>query len=184
MNHYVPLGKILRAHGLKGLVKIKSFTAYPEDFFSYGPFFLQEPQFPKKPLEQKPLFITLETPLFFEKKNTLGGDVFLASCSLLHNRTQTEQLEGYCLTVETSFLRKKQKTIQDNEKKEKDEWLYIDLIGQEIIDDEGVFVDKVVDVVNYGGGDILVGSFGMVSFSLVNRIQEGKIFLKTSKNCL
>lgn len=185
INNVVPLGKILKAHGLRGLMKIKSFTSHPEDFFSYGPFFLQEPPTLKKPLEQKPLFISPDTPLVFEKKNTLGGDLFLGSCPLIHNRTQGEQLEGYFLAVEASVLREKQEKIQNNEEERgEEEWLYVDLIGQEMIDDQGTFVDKVVDVVNYGGGDILVGSSVMVSFSLVDHIEGGKIFLKTSKNCL
>ena len=35
------LGEIVAAHGIKGLVKVRSFTEVPEDILAYGPLYNQ-----------------------------------------------------------------------------------------------------------------------------------------------
>ena len=123
----VSVGAITGAHGIKGEVKLKSFTADPAAIATYGP--LQSARG-----EQ---FII--TKLRGEK------DGFIASFKGVTDRNRAEALRGTELFVERSAL-----------PQTPEEEIYAhDLIGLRVILDSGEELGTLIDLPNYGAGDLM-----------------------------
>ena len=129
MNERVLLGRIGAAHGLKGEVKIATFTARPEDIASYGPLTSEDGE---------------QTFEIASLQRASGGSV-IARLRGVTNRTEAEKLRGTGLYV----LRQVLPPAGD------DEFYYSDLIGLAAISVEGEPLGEIVAVQNYGAGDLL-----------------------------
>ncbi len=127
----VPLGEIGRAHGLKGEVRIKSFTADPVAIGGYGPLLLEDGR-----------------SVALEAVRAVAGtpDMVLARVAGVTSREAAEALNRRRLLVPRDRL-----PPPDDE----DEFLAADLVGLAVETASGARIGTVADVPNYGGGDLL-----------------------------
>jgi len=127
-DRLILMGRILGAHGVKGLVKLASFAENPEDIARYGPLF-------DKAGERQ----------WTIKLNGVMKNHFLAVFSDVTSKEQVDALKGTELYVPRSKL----------PKPKKGEYYYTDLMGLEARLADGTIFGKVRDLQNYGAGDIL-----------------------------
>jgi 16S rRNA processing protein RimM len=121
------LGRIIGPHGVKGEVKIKSFTADPLDVASYGSVAAPDGR----------RFKLLRT--------RLQGDVVIAAIKGIADRNTAETLKG----VELSVARDDLPETGD------DEFYQADLIGVAVYDEGGDKVGEVAGFQHFGAGDLL-----------------------------
>ena len=127
-NDKILMGTISGPHGVRGLVKVRSYTENPKDIFSYGK--LYDETFAR------------EFCLTFKVS---GKDFFLAAVKGCENRNQAEELKGVKLYIKKESL----------PELEKETFWHNDLIGMEVKDSADKSYGKVVAVYNFGAGDIL-----------------------------
>lgn len=128
-NDLVLLGRIGAAHGIRGEVRIQSFTENPLDIVSYGPLISSRPD----------LTITIS-------KARRAKTVLVASLKGVTDRNEAETLNGVELFVPRDAL---------PEIDEEDDFYYSDLIGLDAQLEDGSSFGQVKNVVNFGAGDIL-----------------------------
>jgi 16S rRNA processing protein RimM len=125
----VLLGRIGRPQGLKGEVRLTSFTADPLGIAAYGP------------LESED-----GTRRFAIERISQRGDVVVARLTGVNDRSAAEALTNQELWI----ARDKIVTAS-----EEDEYLLADLIGCAVHAPDGQPVGEVVDMPNYGAGDLV-----------------------------
>ena len=128
MEDRVCLGAIAGAFGVKGEVRLKSFTAEPDDVAAYGAL---ETEDGKKSFE---ITLTVQT------KNGLT-----ARLSGVATKEQADDLRGTRLYVDRSRL----------PEPDEDEYYHADLIGVEAYDTGGTRLGTVKAVHNHGATDLL-----------------------------
>jgi 16S rRNA processing protein RimM len=120
-------GIITAAHGIKGEVKLKSFTAEPQSIAAYGP------------------LLASNGERFEIQRLKPQKDGFIATLKGVGDRDKAEALKG----VELFVQRKQLPEPQDDE-------IYVhDLIGVTVVDMDGKNFGTVVAVPNFGAGDLL-----------------------------
>jgi len=124
----VCLGVIAGAHGLEGLVRIKSFTATPADIGAYGP-----------------LADEADARRFALSVTGRAKGVVLARIDGVGDRTQAEALKGTRLYLPRATL----------PAPAADEYYYADLIGLAVELPDGTTVGTVRAVDNFGAGEVL-----------------------------
>ncbi len=125
----VVMGVITSAHGIRGEVKIKSFTETPEDIAAYGPLLLDDgPQ-------------TVEIERLRPRKGA-----FIAKLKGVEDRDAAELLRGRELKLPRDRL-------PDIE--EADTFYHSDLIGLKAEKEKGQPAGEVVAVHDFGAGDLL-----------------------------
>jgi 16S rRNA processing protein RimM len=124
----VLVGRISAAQGLRGEVRIASFTEIPEHIAAYGPL-----------TDRTGRGVTIEA------LRVIKGSVLAARLAGVADRSAAEALKGVELYVEKSRL-----PAADD-----DEWYYDDLVGLRADGADGSALGKVVAVQNYGAGDLL-----------------------------
>lgn len=126
----IHLGTIIGVHGVRGFVKIKPFTATPEDVLAYGPLSTQDG-------------VTTYT---LELKHMSKG-VVVVQIEGINDRNQAELLKGTKLYVSADKL----------PDLEEDEFYYADLEGLEARTiGSGKVIGAVTEIHNHGAGDFLV----------------------------
>jgi 16S rRNA processing protein RimM len=125
----VLLGRISGAHGLKGEVKIATFTAEPEDVAAYGP------------LTSADGSVTFEIASL---RPTPGSSV-IARLRGVADRNAAEVLRGTELFVPRSVL----------PPADEDEYYHSDLVGLSAVSPDGETLGEIVTVQNFGAGDLL-----------------------------
>ena len=126
------LGEFGRAHGLKGEVRLKSFTGEPEAIASYGPL-----------LAGAGGWVTITSV-----RPAPGGapDLLIAKVEGVDTREAAEALNRLELRLPRDRL---------PEPDAEDEFLLAHLIGLRVETAAGDLLGTVVAVPNYGGGDLL-----------------------------
>ncbi len=122
----IPVGVILGAHGIRGEVKIKSLTADPKAFASYGP------------------LTGAEGRIFEISKSKPASDHFICALKGVADRNQAESLKG----IELLVAREKLPKLTDGE------FYLADLQAKEVAA-EGKILGTVIGFQNYGAGDLL-----------------------------
>lgn len=125
----VCLGVIVAPHGVRGLVKIKSFTAEPEALAAYGP------------LHDEAGTRTFEIALAGRTKDLLLGRV-----AGVADRDAAEALKGTRLYIERAAL---------PEPEEADTYYRADLVGLRVEDEAGQGLGRVAAVYDFGAGDLI-----------------------------
>lgn len=125
----VCLGAIAGAHGVRGLVKVKSFTERPEDIAAYGPL--------SDEAGARRFALTL---------NGKAKGVVLVRIEGVADREAAQALKGTRLYIERGAL----PAIEEPET-----YYQADLIGLRVEDREGQLLGKVSAVHAFGGGDVL-----------------------------
>lgn len=124
----VLLGRIVAAHGIKGDVLVHSFAVNPADIASYG--LLGDAQ---------------GTRTFKLQVRHVTSKGVICGIAGVADRTVAEHLRGVELYVERSQL----------PAAAEDEFYRADLIGLTAVSPDGDLIGCVVDVANYGAGDLL-----------------------------
>jgi len=124
----VCLGQIGAAHGVRGEVRVYSFTADPSAIASYGPLESEDGR-------------VLEIEAMRPAK-----DHFVAKISGVADRNAAELLKNVKLYVPRERL---------PEPDEPDEFYHADLIGLAVVDRDGQTLGTVVAVHNFGAGDLI-----------------------------
>jgi 16S rRNA processing protein RimM len=120
------LGRITGAHGIRGAVKIKSFTQNPADISKYGPLTTGD---------GRAIEIARLKP---------AKDEFIADLKDVRDRNAAEALKGTDLFI----AREKLPTPKESE------FYLSDLIGKNVLS-EGVMLGAVASIENYGAGDLM-----------------------------
>jgi 16S rRNA processing protein RimM len=124
----VCLGQIGAAHGVRGEVRLHSFTADPAAIVSYGPLETEDGRIVE---------IEAMRP---------AKDHFVARLSGIADRNAAEQLKNIKLYVPRERL---------PEPEEPDEFYHADLVGLRVVDRAGAQIGTVVAVHNFGAGDLI-----------------------------
>jgi 16S rRNA processing protein RimM len=128
---FVLVGEFGRAHSLKGEVRLKSYTADPMAIAAYGP------------LHARGRSISLKNA-----RRAPGGapDILIVQVEGVTSREAAEALNRVQLHLPRDRLPPPD---------EEDEFLLADLIGLPVENEAGQALGTIVDVPNYGGGDLL-----------------------------
>jgi 16S rRNA processing protein RimM len=124
----VLLGRIVAAHGVRGDVLIKSFTAEPAAIASYGP--LEDADRRRR---------------FDVQVVRVSPKGVVARIAGVTDRNAAEALKGVELYVPRERL----------PEAEQDAYYHADLIGLRAVDEDGSVIGEVVAVADYGAGDLL-----------------------------
>ena len=117
------------AHGVRGLVRLKTFTEVPEDCAAYGPLSSQD-----------------GSRIYKVELQGRHKALLLARIEGIHDRDQADALRGTRLYVERSAL-----PAPDQE----GEFYYADLIGLAAELRDGTVIGRVRAVYDFGAGDTL-----------------------------
>ena len=122
------LGVVTAAHGIKGEVKVKTFTQSPEGLGAYGPVILEDGR-------------RFEITALRSSK----PDEAVVRFSGIADRNTAESLKGQRLYVPRAAL----------PSTEPGEFYYADLVGLRAEDRSGKFLGTVCRVHNFGAGDVI-----------------------------
>ena len=126
--HLVLVGVVTGVRGLKGDLRINSFTADPEDLTAYGPLWDEAGE------------VSYQVRVTGKFKGHL-----IARIKGVSDRTAAETLKGVKLHISRSAL----------PDPEEDEFYHSDLIGLQVVTKSGEFLGTVSAVEDFGAGDIL-----------------------------
>jgi 16S rRNA processing protein RimM len=129
----VQMAVIGAAHGIKGELRVKTFTADPLALADYGPLH------------------TKDGRVFEIADIRPQGTVVVVRFKGVNDRNVADALNGTELFIDRSAL---------PEELEHDEFYHADLVGLTVKDETGETVGKVTAVQNFGGGDILEIALG------------------------
>lgn len=124
----VVIGVILGAHGVRGDVRIKSFTAAPEALFDYAPFLDEH-----------------GAPLIDPIKARPAKEHFIVSPEAPKQKEEWDNLKGTKLYVPRNAL----------PEPEEDEFYIEDLIGLDVFAGGDTKIGRVKAVLNHGAGDLI-----------------------------
>ncbi|WP_448202690.1 ribosome maturation factor RimM [Azospirillum sp. sgz302134] len=146
MSTKVCVGQFAGAHGVRGLVKLKSFTEDPDAVASYGP-----------------LSDERGGRLFRLSLQGTMKDLFLTRVEGISTREQAQELTGVRLYADRSAL---------PETEDEDEFYHADLIGLRAELADGAVYGRVKALYDFGAGDVLEirtesGSLEMLPFTRV-----------------
>lgn len=127
-NRKVLLGIIAGAHGIRGEVTLRTFTGAPADIAAYGPLTGKDGKGAFK------VRVVRVTP-----------KGVIARIQGVEDRNAAEALKGVELYVDRARLPKTDEA----------EFYHADLIGLEARDAEGARIGAIVNVANFGAGDLL-----------------------------
>ncbi len=130
MARRILLGRIAGAHGVRGEVRIRSYTAEPASIVKYGP------------LADRPGTREFKLAL----RGTVRGDELIAHIDGVEDRNAAEALRGTELYVDRDRL----PPIDDAS-----EYYEADLIGLTAVDRNGSTLGTVERVTDYGAGPVL-----------------------------
>lgn len=130
LENNIFIGEVGAPHGIKGWVRVRSFSNPREGIFSYPVFLLQQ--------GEKRFELKLE-------KNQSDGSRLLAKFVGVDDRNQAETLTGCKIYVAKSEL----------PALENDEYYWHQLIGLKVQGAEGVFLGEVIGLVETGAHDVL-----------------------------
>lgn len=128
---HIIIGKIGAPYGIKGWLKITSFTDSIADILNYGPWYLQENQ------AWKPIEIT---------DGREHGKGIVVKIAGFDTPEQARLLTGKTIAIERSQL----------PKLEKHEYYWSDLEGLTVINQHGETLGKVIYLIATGSNDVLV----------------------------
>ena len=126
----VCLGVVVGAHGVRGLVRVKSFTEHPESVAAYGPVETRD-----------------GTRRFVIEAKGMVKDLVLCRLEGIADRDAADALRGTELHVPRERL---PETDGDEEG-----WYHADLAGCQAVGSDGRVYGRVVGVQNFGAGDLL-----------------------------
>ena len=137
----IEVGRIADAWGIKGWFKILPYSASPEALFSSKRWYLQ-------PAEKGPKVFD-GTVLLRIKEAREHSDTVVASSHEVPDRTAAESLRGARIFVSRASF-----PTPDS-----DEYYWVDLLGLDVVNREGLLMGQVKDLMATGPQTVLVLSF-------------------------
>jgi 16S rRNA processing protein RimM len=128
----LPIGKVIRPHGLTGLLRIISYSGSEESFLKAGTVLLKSDQLGMS--EFKVLDLTAHKNIFLMKLNEISS------------LEDAERYRG------AEILIRKDTLIREND----DEYFWFELIGLEVFLDSGRFIGTLQEIINTGSNDIYI----------------------------
>lgn len=143
-SELIVVAQIGGAHGVRGHVRVRSYTDYPEDCFAYGPFLDENGEV-----------------VFTAKSHQENKDGFVVWPHDPRQREEWMAMKGMLLYVPRDAL----------PEPEEDEFYFEDLIGCKVAHEDGRDLGQVTHVHNFGADDIIEvrspqGTEYMLPFSL------------------
>lgn len=140
----VEVGRIAEAWGIQGWFKVHPYSASPEALFSSKRWFIGPPSIRQgravEPHDPSPIGLLR----ILNSKTHAAGIV--AKAELTPDRTAAEQLKGWRVFVPRSSF-----PTPDS-----DEFYWVDLMGLQVWNREGVHLGQVIDLMSTGPHDVLV----------------------------
>lgn len=130
-DQHINVGKISGVFGVKGWIKVFSFTDPRENILGYSPWLL------KKGSEEK---------IYKVVDGQLHGKAIIARLDSVDDRDQAELLTGWDVLIGRSQL----------PKADKDEYYWDELIGLNVETDQGVSLGVVENLLETGANDVLI----------------------------
>ena len=128
MSRRILVGRFGAPHGIRGEIRLQSFTRDPKAIAGYGPLAAADGR-------------TFE----LTSARTVKDNILVARVAGILNRTAAEALTSLQLFVDRTAL----------PPAHEDEFYVADLIGMVAVDADGLPIGTIVDVPNYGGGDLV-----------------------------
>ncbi len=123
----VKIGKIISAHGVRGLVKVKSYAESPSNLSSYGE-----------------IYDHAGNKILLEIKSS-SKDILIAHIENINSREDAEQISKTDLYINRHSM----------PELEEEDFYIEDLVGMKVITDSNQHIGNVIAVQNFGAGDIL-----------------------------
>jgi 16S rRNA processing protein RimM len=133
------IGKVIRPHGLNGLLKIRSFAESGESFLNAGIVLLKPDRY--------------EASKFKVMSITAQGNAFLLKLQGISSLEAAERYRGADILIRKETLTR-----------ENDEYFWFELIGLEVFLESGRFIGVLQDIINTGSNDIYVVKEGKEEF--------------------
>lgn len=127
-DRLIVVGVIAGAHGVRGDVRVKSFTGDPEALFDYGPLLSETGEMLIEAIRARP-----------------GKDHFIVSPKHTRQKEAWDAMKGTRLHVRRSAL----------PPPDGDEFYVEDLVGLAAVDPQGTLVGHIRAVQDFGAGDLL-----------------------------
>jgi 16S rRNA processing protein RimM len=138
-NRTICVGQFVGAHGVRGLVKLRSFTENPEMIFEYAP------------------LSDGKGRVFVVRRKSLAHDHFLVEVDGIANKEDADELRGDKIFVSRDVL----------PATKPGEFYEADLIGLAVIDADGKTYGAILDVHDHGAGTFIeIGTNKKDSFML------------------
>jgi len=144
LDNLIVVGVITNVHGIKGMVKVKSFTDNADQLFEYNPLFDKDGN------------------IIEIKKQGITKELYLASIKGVKDCNTAELLKGTELFINQNQLLELKQGEYYNSK----------LIGLDVMDNNNNKIGTVIDIHNYGGGDLVDIKF--------NDNEKSELFLFTN----
>ena len=124
---FVCIASILSPHGIKGSFKVRSYTSKPEDIVSYGEIY-----------DEKKVVINISII-------SISTNFLICKSNVINNRIDAQKLNGQKLYIKRHKL----------PKLGKNEYYNFDLIGLKVYKKNRDYVGYIINILNFGAGDIL-----------------------------
>ncbi len=144
----VEVGRIVDAWGIKGGIKVLPFSSDPQALFSSRRWFLKPPEdTPGRPRPKTASAAKAAAwpPLLKITQCREQGDVVVATAQDVPDRNAAEALKGARVFV----------SRQSFPTAEPDEYYWIDLIGLDVVNREGIALGQVTDLLDTGAHSVL-----------------------------
>jgi len=125
------IGKVVRPHGIRGALKIKSYASSPATFSKAGKVYF----YVKGKLEERRLIFV----------KPLKEDYLLLKLEGITTRNDAEEFRGIDLYIDKSIL-----------EKEEDEFFWFEIIGLKVYLVDGRYIGKVTEILQTGSNDVYV----------------------------
>lgn len=149
----IEIGRITDAWGIKGWFKVLPHSASPEALFSSKRWFLLPPDRPMKPKRATPAAASKDEPVAWTaplllciKEAKDHSDTVVACAQDINDRNAAESLRGARIFVPRSSF----PTAADGE------YYWVDLMGLQVVNREGVDLGQVKDLMSTGPQTVLV----------------------------
>ncbi len=130
-DNHLNIGKISAVFGVKGWLKVFSYTDPKENIFNYSPWKIKRNQ------QQEVVQI---------QQGKVHGKNLIVQLGGVDDRTQAEQYLGWDILIEKNQL----------EQPAEDEYYWVDLIGLAVMTEQGFDLGQVDHLIETGANDVLV----------------------------
>ena len=135
-KEFVTIGQIVTTHGIHGKLRVEYYNDEKTHFFSYRRIFLRDPS------GRIESFAVLEARV--HKK------LLIVRLEGVNSIDEAERLVGFVVLIERATLAKL----------EEGEYYWTDLIGMEVVTDEGKPLGRLAEIIRTGGADVFVVTSG------------------------
>jgi 16S rRNA processing protein RimM len=134
MEKYYVVGKIVNTHGVRGEVRVISKTDFPEERYKKG------------------------NKLYFQPEHSQEMLELIVSSHRQHKQFDLLTFKGYESLNEVEFLKGGILKVSEDQLQEldDDEFYYHEIIGCEVISEEGEIIGKVEEILSPGANDVWV----------------------------